>query len=279
MAAFLLASAAGAAQGADDSARWYLRVDNDFFFNTDRWYSSGVRVARVRDGWELGVAQEIYTPEAKHPNLVDRAPAGRLFASVAKHDAGDDFLQTLEVDAGVRGPSALGEQTTRAIHEVVHAPHVDWSRQLPDAFDGSVIVARTQSIPGVPLRAHFGATLGTQVTFIHAGLEARFGDARAPSSALLRFAATPPFADGARGWSYYAGASARAVARNELLDVGYREGEPAPTMRSTVTRIAGGLAWSGSWGSLTFDLVQESREFVEQRVAQRFGSIAVHATF
>ena len=73
--------------------------------------------------------------------------------------------------------------------------------------------------------------------------------------------------------------SARAVARNELLDVGYREGEPPPTMRDTVTRVAAGLAWTGSWGSFTLDLVQDSREFAEQRTAQRFGSFALHATF
>ena len=278
MAVVLLAGA-GMAHGADDGARWYLRIDNDSFFDTDRWYSSGVRLARVSNGWEAGVVQEIYTPEAKHLNPVDRAPTARLFASLARHEAGDDFFQTLEVDAGVRGPSALGEQATHAVHQVVHAPPVDWSRQLPDAFDGSVIVARTQSFPGLPLRAHFGATVGTQVTFAHAGLEARFGDARAPSSAMLRFAASPPFAEGARGWSYYVGASARVVARNELLDVGYREAEPAPTPRDTVTRVAAGLAWTGSWGSLTLDLVQDGREFAEQRTAQRFGSLALHATF
>ena len=44
-AAALALAAAGAARG--DDAQWYLRVDNDVPFATDRWYTSGVRIART----------------------------------------------------------------------------------------------------------------------------------------------------------------------------------------------------------------------------------------
>ena len=92
-AAVVAYAALGAA--ADDAARWYLQVDNDAFFNTDRWYSSGLRIARVEargdheDEW--GVLQEIYTPEAKFANPIDRPPAARLLATWARHErsAGD----------------------------------------------------------------------------------------------------------------------------------------------------------------------------------------------
>ncbi|HEY2628920.1 MAG TPA: lipid A-modifier LpxR family protein, partial [Usitatibacter sp.] len=59
IAACALATAAFA---DDDAARWYLRVDNDVAFHTDRWYTSGVRIARVKDALEWGLTQEIYTP-------------------------------------------------------------------------------------------------------------------------------------------------------------------------------------------------------------------------
>src|SRR6185503_2564719 len=175
--------AVGVAHAADGEARWYVRIDNDVAFETDRWYSSGVRIARVRQGWELALEQDVYTPEGKRRDIVDRSPAARLVASLARHYEGEGSLLTLEADAGVRGPSAGGKQATAAIHHIVHAPFVDWSRQLPDRFDGSLTFARTQALGALALRAHFGATVGTQLTFAHAGIEARIGDPRAPSSA------------------------------------------------------------------------------------------------
>ena len=57
----LLAAASGACLAADP--RWYLQVDNDVAFATDRWYTSGVRIAREAGGLEIGVLQEVYTPE------------------------------------------------------------------------------------------------------------------------------------------------------------------------------------------------------------------------
>jgi hypothetical protein len=271
--------AVGVAHAADDEARWYVRIDNDVVFETDRWYSSGVRIARVQRGWELALEQDVYTPEAKRLDAVDRSPAARLLASLARHYEGEGSLLTLEADAGVRGPSAKGKQATAAIHHIVHAPFVDWSRQLPDRFDGSLVFARTQELGALPLRAHFGATVGTQLTFAHAGIEARIGDPRAPSSSMLRFAATPPFATGASGWSAYVGASARAVGRNELLGPDYYTGAADVTRRDEVTRIATGVTWSAAWGAIVFDLVQDSREFDGQRTPQRFGSLALHFAF
>ncbi|HEX4779169.1 MAG TPA: lipid A deacylase LpxR family protein [Usitatibacter sp.] len=269
---------AGAANADDTAARWYLRIDNDVLMHTDRWYTAGERIARVKGPWEIAIVQEIYTPEAKYANPIDRAPTARLFASLAHHQAGEGFFQTWEVDAGVRGPSALGEQTTRAIHEVITAPHVDWSRQLPDEFDGSLVFARTQSLADW-LRVHAGATLGTQVTFAHVGIEGRVGAAAAPSSSMLRFAASPPFAEGARGWSGYVGASVRGVARNELISKSYVAFNPDPTRKDGVVRIAAGFTWQGERGSVTLDVVQDSREFEEQRTAHRFGSLGLHYAF
>lgn len=270
--------AVGAAQAAEEGG-WYARIDNDVVFQTDRWYTSGVRIARVRDGWEIGIEQDVYTPEGKRLDAIDRSPTARLLASLARHYAGEGSFLTLEVDAGVRGPSALGRQSTADVHHVVHAPYVDWSRQLPDKFDGSLAFARTQQLGALPLRAHFGATAGTQVAFAHAGIEARIGDPRAPSSAMMRFAATPPSSAGASGWSAYIGASVRGVGRNELLGRDYYTGAPDVTRKDEVTRIAAGTTWAASWGAVAFDLVQDSREFAGQRTPQRFGSLSVHVAF
>ena len=273
---------AGAAFAGDGPARWYVRVDNDFFFHTDRWYTSGVRIARVEGPIEWGIVQEIYTPESKYesPTLQDRAPTARLLATLAKHFVSANTFDTVELEAGVRGPSARGEQAQDFAHRIVDSGvTVDWSRQLPDAFDASAIGVRTQAL-GAGFRGHVGAVLGTQVTFAHVGLEWRYGDPRAPSSAMLRFAATPPFlGEPALGWSFYVGASARGVARNELLSKNYYVYGPDLAKKDEVTRVAGGVAWSQPWGDLAFDLVQDSREFDGQRTAHAFGSIALHLAF
>ena len=38
--------AAFAARAGESVPPWYLQLDNDVLFTTDRWYSSGVRLAR-----------------------------------------------------------------------------------------------------------------------------------------------------------------------------------------------------------------------------------------
>ncbi len=273
-----LALAALPAAGAPGDALWYLQVDNDVAFGTDRWYTSGVRIARVKDGVEVGIVQEIYTPEANHwhRGVSDRAPVGRLLLSFAHHDVSADSFQTIEAMAGIRGPSALGRQSAEAIHHVIPAPRVDWTRQLDDAFDGTLVAVRSRRVG--PVDVHAGAQLGTQIMFAHVGLEAHVGSAAHGASRLLRFAATPELST-QPGWSGYAGASIRGVGRNQLLARNYDPEGPGLDRERAVTRIAAGFSWTGAWGAVTFDLAQDSREFAQQREPHRFGSLALHVSF
>ena len=281
--AALAACAAASAAGADGAARWYVQVDNDVFMS-DRWYSSGARIARVEarggHGIELGLLQEIYTPEAKRfaPGVVDRAPTARLLLSAARHDRSATMFQTLELALGVRGPAALGRQTTGVIHRVVPAPEIDWSRQDSNRFDGQAAGVRTHRLEWLDL--HYGAVLGNQVAFGHAGAEVRVGARDAAGTPLFRYAPTPPAAPGAaQGWGAFFGASIRAVGRNEMLR--HRYDAPASPLerRDAVVRAGGGLAWIGRCVALTAALVQESREFEGQREPHRFGSLSVQAEF
>ena len=124
--AALLVLVASAAAAQD--ARWYLRLDNDVAFGTDRWYSSGVRVARVQDGIEWAIFQDVYTPEAKHwrPGVSDRAPTARLMAAGALPHHYPGVFQTLEIGAGGRVPR-FGRQTP-SHPSPDSAPEVYWSR-------------------------------------------------------------------------------------------------------------------------------------------------------
>jgi hypothetical protein len=278
--------AAGAAAAGDD-AFWYVQHDNDIFLESDRWYTSGLRLAftRALDAnrrIELGLVQEIYTPEAKRVRFNDvqrdRQYAGRLFVSAARHDSADGFLRTIEATAGVRGPAALAEQSQHGIHRFVPAPETDWSHQLPNQLDAAIGGVHTHEL-AIPRMAgpqrmavHYGAVAGNMLTFAHAGFELRTDGARAVPSPALRFAATPPVArERADGWTAFVGASARAVLRNALLSDNVIIGGPALEHRRMVARFAAGATWTHRWGIVTFSAVQDTREFEGQRSNHRFG--------
>jgi len=281
VAALAAALALPVVAGESDAARWYLQVDNDVVFHTDRWYTSGVRLGRVAPQGaheiEWSVLQEIYTPEAKHfvPGTVDRAPSGRLLLGVAWHERGPACFETFELALGVRGPSAEGEQVTRAVHHLAPAPYVNWSREDADKFDAQVTAVHSQRVGSGTF--HVGGVAGTTRIFAHAGAQWDFG---APiESAVMRFAPTPPPTTGESAWGGFVGASARVAARDEMLDRPYDPTTPAPDMRRGVGRIAAGVGMVRKWGSVVFALAADSREFAEQRTWQRFGSLTVHVDF
>lgn len=276
-----MAAAMGASVAcADAGPRWYLQVDNDVVFGTDRWYTSGVRISRVTTSGpvetELSLLQEVYTPDPIDLHPVDRAPAARLLGAWARHERGPTTFLTWEVALGVRGPSALGEQSTREVHRLIPARYVDWTRQEPDQFDGQLTIARTDAWGS--WRTHVGAVAGTEVVFAHAGGAFTFGAAL--DSPVLRFAPTPPW-DGtaAQGWGGFVGASARLVARNEMLHQPYLPWMPEIERENAVGRLAAGLSWRAGWGSVVLAVAQDSKEFKQQAESHRFGSLLVHIPF
>ena len=289
MRRFLAAALALASLGAgaaEDTARWYLQVDNDFFFGTDRNYSSGLRLGRVAGVGEIqvewGVLHEVYSPEGKYwePGTDDRAPTARLLLFGARHRLMPTFFETLELAVGVRGPSALGEEVTDIAHKWADAADVDWSRQEGDEIDVQAAAVRSHSFGD--FHVHYGAVLGNQQAFAHGGVEWRrgTGSAAAALSPLLRFAATPPPpTSAAPGWAVFAGASLRAVGHNAMIERNYDPFGPELEPKRGVGRAAAGVAWVGSWGSLTFGLAVDSREFDAQREPHAFGSVTLHVRF
>ena len=281
LAALAAALSLPAAAADLDTARWYVQVDNDVAFHTDRWYTSGVRLARVAPHGdheiEWNLLQEIYTPEAKYfsPGTVDRAPSGRLLLGVARHDRGPSCFQTFELALGVRGPSAEGERSTDFVHRLVPAPDVDWSREDGDRVDVQLTAARSQRYGQATL--HFGGVAGNTRIFAHAGAQWDFGATL--DSPVMRFAPTPPPRSGDDAWGAFLGLSGRVVGRDELLDRSYDPTTAAPDVRHGVARLAAGVGLVRKWGSVVLALAADTREFAEQRTGQRFGSLTVHLDF
>lgn len=279
-----LALAAGAAQAGE--ARWYGLLENDVVFFTDRWYSSGFRLSRVQDSGahesEWSLVHEVYTPEAGHfrDGVVDRGPVGRLLASYARHYRDLETFHTVELAVGVRGPSAHADLLTDAVHRIIAARRIDWSREGSDRVDAHLAAVRSQGF-GL-LNVHAGVVAGTDLAFAHGALELRTGSNACDTvSPLLRHAVTPPFSrdPNARGWSAFAAAGGRAVARNRLLARGYDLAAPAPRRSRWVTRVSAGVSYAAGWGAVSFSVAQDSREFEEQRVPHRFGSLGFQIGF
>ena len=271
---------------AADEARWYVQVDNDLVFNTDRWYSSGLRIARVGGSGDVqvewGLLHEIYSPEGKYwfPGVDDRAPTARLLFYGARHRQTRSYVETLELAGGVRGPAARGEQLTDMVHKFADAAEVDWSRQEGDQVDVQLAAVRSHAIGD--FRLHYGAVVGSEQGFAHGSVEWRIGEgaARVALSPLFRYAATPPPPTSALpGWAFFVGAGARAVGWNDMIDRNYDPLGPELEPKRVVGRAAAGLAWVGSWGSVTFAIATESREFEAQRRSQGFGSLTAHFGF
>lgn len=284
--AWLVALALAAGGASAHEARWYGLLENDVVFLTDRWYSHGVRVSRVQEAGsheaEWSLVHEAYVPEAKHFRLggVDRAPSARLLASYARHYRDAAAFQTIELSLGVRGPSAQGRRMTDLVHRIIAARRIEWSREGSDRVDAHVAAVRSHALG--PINVHYGAVLGTELAFAHGTVELRIGESAGDTiSPLLRYAVTPPFSRDrdARGWSAFAAMGARAVARNELLARGYDPIAPLPTRERLVGRLTVGVSLAADWGSVSFALAQDTREFEEQRTPQRFGSLGFNLRF
>jgi len=290
---------AGSAAAAEPPVLWHTQVDNDFFFHTDRWYSSGVRIARsVRlqgDEWhaqalraaavqaqrfDVGVVQEVYTADGRaDASRPDRPNAARLQLSLARHDIAADRLVTLACDAGVSGPSALGEQAQDFFHRLFPAPKTDWSRQVGDRADVQALGTWSQRVSGDALPGtlvlHAGGVAGTLTAFGHAGIEWRWRAPSALASPLLRHAPTPALAREDPGLSAFAGASVRVFGRQRLYERRDDDPQPVVAFERQVYRVAAGIGWSAAWGALTLGLAQDSREFEGQRAPHRFGSLTL----
>lgn len=157
-------------QKLEDAWTLNLYVENDLFGDTDRNYTSGVRLSwvspdlssfrydpsvppvinRINDridrllGPEKGLnrnvvislGQLIYTPADSAASALiddDRPYAGYLYLGFGYHGRTDDNLDSLEVSLGIVGPSALGEQAQDSIHSIRDIDKFHgWDNQLRD---------------------------------------------------------------------------------------------------------------------------------------------------
>ena len=308
---------------------WTVNVENDRIANTDRHYTNGVRLGWVSDaedgsdipmlrdtlqllyplayvrngrlGLELG--HNIYTPgDTEQRTLIqnDRPYAGWLYLSASlnaetEQGFGDHYKETLDtmaLEVGVVGPSALGRQVQNEYHKLINvATSKGWDNQLKDEPGINLTGVRKWrhraykssgfEVDAIP---HLGATLGNVYTHANGGATVRFGqqldiDYGPP---LIRpnasgFGAINP-ADGF-AWYLFAGVDGRAVARNIFLDGNTFRDSHSVDKKTLVGDFYAGVALIYGSARIAFTHVMRSREFDQQSESDRFGAISLSVYF
>ncbi len=276
-----------------------LRVQNDFFTGTDHGYSDGTELlwswhpaetntAVIRSA--LGVRNRMYTPDSisEHPLQLGERPYCATLSTFYQcwRREGDERVE-YEVEAGVLGPHAYGEQLQHGAHRAIHDTLPQgWSAQLgPDepilnlSMERWHPLAEQGAAHGWQTRLHgvWGGAGGT--TFVHgeAGgcLQAGWN---MPADTAGGMVLENPSGE----WFVFAFAApmGRLVLHNATLGASlFHDRENERALCPVVGELEFGV--TAGWGGFTctYSIVGCTREFVHQQQSQDYGNIQVDYTW
>ncbi|BAM02395.1 lipid A deacylase LpxR family protein [Phycisphaera mikurensis] len=226
--------------------------------------------------WGLVGGQRLFTPEvidAPTRDPGDRPFAGYLYGGVFVQRELGDALDHLQLDLGIVGPSALGEETQSAVHDLIGEEDPNWIDQLGDELAAQLTYRREWRVPlgeidawGVPLglrvlpRVGFG--LGTVERYASAGVDVELGHRLGDSFSAGRLLA-PPAATGAAVTGFRAGLFGRAGGSYVQWDT-FLDGSSVRDPSASVSRepwrgeLGGGFrfAWEGERARFAFEYLQ-----------------------
>ena len=325
-AAGLLATLPAAAETpqprvADPAGTFAFLIENDSFSGRDRFYTNGFLFAwrapsydppawlaglTDRDGllfpaggtqrWGLAFGQKMFTPEdtlARDPDPRDRPYAGWLYGALTLHSYTDRSVGTLELQLGVVGPAALGEQVQNTTHDLLNIDRaLGWSAQIRNEPGVNLVLNRQWRMNGAPdaegrrfgLVPSVAASLGNVHTYAAAGLMLRYGtelDAdfgpprvRPVSAGSVFFQPTGRF-----GWYAFAGVEGRAVAHDVTLDGNSWRDSRSVEREPLVGDASAGVALVMERARLTATYTVRTREFETQSNFAQFGSLSLAFRF
>jgi lipid A 3-O-deacylase len=308
----------------DEAGTFTFTLENDVVGDTDRFYTNGFQftwrapstnpprwitsIGRTvspllsnQSAWRWGLAfgQSIFTPEdtaRENPDPNDRPYAGWLYGDFTITASTRNSYGSLELQAGVVGPSALGEQVQNTTHDILGVAKAQgWDYQLEDEPGVNLIFSRLWRYnalldPETPRGLAVGivpsvnASLGNVQTYADIGMMVRIGrnlyaDFGPPRirPAIAGSAYVQP--DGYWGGYLFAGVTGRAVAYNIFLD-----GNTFKESRSVDKNVLVGDASLGGalllpWGRLSYVHTFRTEEFVGQDGLVQYGSISLSLRF
>jgi hypothetical protein len=322
-AVLLLAAPAAAEPGrkGDPAASFALSYDNDTVAGTDRYYTSGLQLdwrsastdpprwlawltrqpgLIFPEGgaprWGLSLGQSIFTPadtRRRDPDPRDRPYAGWLYGSVSLVSSTATAFGAMELQLGVVGLSALGQEVQNGVHRLRGLRLAQgWSHQLKDEPGVNLILARQwrwNTAPGwgglsAGLVPSVTASLGNVLTYASAGLVLRLGNRLdadfGPPRSRPALSGSAFFEPGEGfGWYAFAGVEGRAIARNIFLDGNtWQDGPRVDRIPGVGDASLGAVAmWGGVRLAATY--TWRSREFTGQAGATQYGTISLSFRF
>ena len=323
----------------DQRDEWTLNlyVENDLFSETDQDYTGGIQLSWVspnisdyveseelptwvrrlnqsltffhqsHEGLKRKVImtfeQQIYTPEdLNETNLIedDRPYAAWLFLGLGYQIRAEDQLDTLEVQLGIVGPGAYGQEAQDFIHDLRgFEKFKGWDNQLRNE-PGIVATwehkqkwtrVNPETQFGYDAITHTGLSLGNVSTHLNAGAEVRIGWALPDdfgTSAIRPGGqnSTPdstwdPRFIGEKKWGLHAFASfdIRLVGYDIFLDGNSFKNSHSVTKESVVADAALGIAYIVGGGRLSDAQIFRTKEFSGQDSSHSYGSLSFSYTF
>ena len=286
--------------------------------DTDRWYTSGVRLgwtsaegglpgplAWVNDGitgllgrantrWRLALGQNFFTPVNKfrrNPEPSDRPYAGILYGLVGLDRRTWNTVDRFELQLGVVGPAALARQTQDVVHDIIDNPTPrGWDEQLRNEPVINLNAERIWRVPvagtgfgNVDLLPAAGAQFGTYRIAASAGARVRFGqglerDFGTPRVRPALSDAPAPVGEGF-GWYFFAGLGGYAVGRDITLNGNVFRDSRSVDHRPFVGDLELGAAVFWQNIRLSYTQVWRTKEFVGQNEPFTFGSVSLAFSF
>ncbi|MGB1547304.1 MAG: lipid A deacylase LpxR family protein [Alphaproteobacteria bacterium] len=306
--------------GEEDRGTFSVIVENDRIVNTDRHYTQGIRFAwlsaaddvpdwareaasrmplfskqhALRIGYGLG--QSIFTPEDTSLRALipeDRPYAGWLYASLSLIADTGERLDTFELNFGIVGSAALGQDVQNNFHDLIGVGRSNgWDNQL-DNEPGLVLYYERKWRKlkefstngwGIDITPHLGGSIGNVFTYAAGGLAIRFGQNLPGDYGPPRIRPSLPGSsffvpqDGF-GWYVFAGAEGRLVARNIFLDGNTFSSSHDVSKRIPVGDFQVGVALTFDFLRITYSHVFRTREFRGQSKADQFGAVSLSVKF
>ncbi len=304
---------------------WSAVIENDKFISgTDRDYTTGThfswlsaaddvpawaanlaasipllaREGQYRIGYNFG--QSIFTPTDTEASALvrnERPYAGWLYGGVALLSEKPNTLDTLELDLGVVGPLAMGEQVQNSFHRLIGSPESNgWDNQLDNEPGVLLIYERKWRTPdwsisdansklGFDVTPHVGATLGNVFTYAATGIGLRLGQNLPSDFGPPRIRPGLPGAGffdlpaGDIAWYFFASAEGRAVARNIFLDGNTFSDSHSIDKETFVGDFQLGFAFMINSMRITYAQVFRTAEYTGDEAFDSFGTLSMSLKF
>lgn len=252
--------------------------------------------------WAVIAGHSIFTPkDTEATGLVanDRPYAGWFYfgasLNTVREDAttGEATQDTVELDLGIVGPYAGGEEVQNTWHDIIGVERArGWDNQIhtePGAMvtferkwrTGSVDLPFGLEVDAIPSVTFTG---GNVLTAAAAGATVRIGDSLATDFGPPRIRPSLPGYEsfertGGFGWYLFAGAEGRAVAHNIFLDGNTFRSSHSVDRNVLVGDFQLGLTVFIGRARISLTHVIRTEEFAGQPQPDRFGSISVSWQF